>query len=251
MLGLFLIQHFRLILNTPQWWTKILPGGMMNLMPTLALVALVGGGVTPTIGVLLVIAGVAVFLIAWGYLYRVFIDGLNGKPQLVLYDWYNWRDYGLAGFWLFLIALGYGIIATFAFGALISMFGWTPNFENPESAGSISFLIILLMIFFYGFFPVVFARYAAEGRLWAAFEPGPIWADLKRIVSGAYVQMCLGLFGVSMMGNLVLGLLPTVGVVLASVFWFLVMVIFARAFGLLIRQSLNPPQQEPPDYSQN
>jgi hypothetical protein len=106
-------------------------------------------------------------------------------------------------------------------------------------------LLIVVMVFFYGFFPVVFTRYAAEGRLWAAFEPWPLWVDLKRVVTGAYIQTCLGLFGISMMGNLVLGLLPQIGMLLGSFFWFLVMIIFARAFGLMIRQSLtgsHPPQ---------
>jgi len=249
MLGLFLIQHFKLILNTPKWWQKVLPGGIMNLLPTLALSAMLMGMVDPIVGVVLTVAGLGVFLVAWGYLYRVFIDGLNGTEELVLYDWFSWRDYALAGFCLFLIALGWCVLAAVGLGAIISMFGWTPSMDNPESAGPLSFLLILVMIFFYGFFPVVFTRYAAEGRLWAAFEPGPLWADLKRVVSGAYIQTCFGLFGVSMMGNLVLGFLPRVGIVFASFFWFLIMIIFSRAFGLMIRQALTPPPQSSTPYA--
>jgi hypothetical protein len=242
MLGVFLIQHFKLILNTPGWWRKILPGGIMNLLPTLALNAVLTGAVDPVMGGVLTLAGLAVFLIAWGYLYRVFIDGLNGTEELVVYDWLGWRDYAIAGFWLFLIALGYCVLAAFFLGAIISMFGLTPSMDNPESAGPLSFLLILAMVFFYGFFPVAFTRYAAEGRLWAAFEPGPLWRDLKRVVSGAYIQTCFGLFGVSMMGNIVLGLLPHIGIALASFFWFLIMIVFARIFGLMIRRALTPPQ---------
>ena len=249
MLGFFLIEHFKLIFNTPNWWQKIIPGGIMNLLPTLALSAMLAGVIDPVMGGILTLLGMAAFLVAWGYLYRVFIDGLNGAETLVLYDWAAWRDYVVAGFWLLLIALGYCVLAAFALGALISVFGWVPSLDNPESAGPLSFIIIFAMVFFYGFFPVVFARYAAEGRLWAAFEPEPVWTDLKRVVSGPYIQTCFGLFGVSMIGNVVLGLLPTVGIVLASFFWFLVMVIFARAFGLMIRQALAPPQ--PPVVSEN
>jgi hypothetical protein len=182
-------------------------------------------------------------------LYRIFIDGLNGTEELVLYDWFAWRDYVLAGFWLFLIAVGYCFLAAFGLGAIISILGWTPSMDNPESAGPLSFLFLLAMTFFYGFFPVVFTRYAAERRLWAAFEPGPLWADLKRVISGAYIQTCFGLFGISMMGNLVLGFLPRVGIVFASFFWFLIMIIFARAFGLMIRQALTPPSQPPTPYA--
>jgi len=249
MLGFFLIQHFKMILNTPGWWQKVLPGAIMNLLPTLALSALLAGLVDPVVGGVLTVAGLAVFLVAWGYLYRVFIDGLNGTKELVVYDWFGWRDYALAGLWLFLIALGYCCLAAFGLGAIISILGWVPSLDNPESAGPLSFLLIIVMVFFYGFFPIVFARYAAEQRLWAAFEPGPLWVDLKRVVSGPYIQTCFGLFGVSMMGNIVLGLLPGVGIVLASFFWFFIMIIFARAFGLLIRQSLAPP--EPPVSSMN
>lgn len=213
----------------------------MNLLPTLALGATVAGLVDVVSGAVLTVAGLAVFLVAWGYLYRVFVDGLNGTEQLILPDWDVWRDYALAGFWLFLIALGYCFLAAIGLGALISVFGWMPNADNPESAAPLSLLVILAMVFFYGFFPIVYTRYAAEGRIWAAFEPGPLWGDIKKIVSGAYIQTCFGLFGVSMMANIVLGLLPYVGIVLASFFWFLIMIIFSRAFGLLIRQSLTPP----------
>jgi hypothetical protein len=114
MLGFFIIQHFKLIIKMPDWWRKILPGAIMNLLPTLALSALLTGAVGPGAGVVLTLAGLAVFLVAWGYLYRIFIDGLNGAEQLVLPAWDGWRDYALAGFWLFIIALGYCCLAALA-----------------------------------------------------------------------------------------------------------------------------------------
>jgi hypothetical protein len=141
-----------------------------------------------------------------------------------------------------LIVLGYFFATVVGLSALISILGITPDTQSTEDLGVLSFVLLLTLVFFYGFFPIVFMRFAAEGRVWAAFEPGPVWRDIKRIVRGEYVQTCFGLFGLSLLGNLVLGLIPYAGVVLASNFWFLMMVVFARIFGLMIRASLLPKE---------
>jgi len=245
MFGLLLIHLFRSVFQMPDWWRKVLPGGTLNLMPTLVLGLLLAGQLAPTLGIVLLVISFGFFLIAWGYLYRIFIDALNGTEVFVLPDWADLRGYALAGFWIFLIALGYGMMAALGVYALLSVFGGMPRADAPESLGILSFLLLGVLIFFYGFLPVVLTRFAAERRVWAAFEPGPVWRDLKRVVGGAYIQVCFGLFGISLLGNLVLGLVPGVGVILAANFWFLLMAVFSRIFGLMIRERLMP--QEPPD----
>jgi len=223
----------------------MLPGGGLNLMPTVVLALLLTGQVALPIGVALLCVAFGFFLIAWGYLFRVFVEGLNGTESFVLPDWQAWRTYGLAGFWLFLIAAGYFVIAAVGISALISMLGLIPTDTTSEAIGPLSFFMLLVLVFFYGFFPVVFTRFAAEGRVWSAFEPGPLWEDLRKIVKADYVQACLGLFGLSLLGNLLLGALPVIGVVLASFFWFTVMVVFARVFGQMIRFALSPKGPPP------
>ena len=188
-------------------------------------------------GVLLIVT-IGLLCIAWGYLYRIFVDALNGTESLNLPSWSNWWAYGVAGFWLFLIVLGYSVIGVAGFVMLVSVLGLIPG--SVEEAGAPALLLLFTVIFFYGFFPVVFTRFAAEGRVWMAFEPGPVWRDLRQVVRLDYVQACFGLFGISLLGSLILGQLSLVGVVLASVFNFLLLVVFTRVLGLLIRRALKP-----------
>jgi len=238
MFGILLISAIRTLFRTPAWWRKIIPGGVLNLLSTQVLVLVIAGQIGVEVGLVFLILTFALLLIAWGYVYRVFVDALNGSETLVLPSWSNWRAYALAGFWLLMIALGYSVIAVAGLSMIISVLGLMPS--APEEAGPMSLLLMFAFIFFYGFFPVVFTRFAAEGRVWAAFEPGPVWRDLRKIARGDYIQACLGLFGVSLLGNLLLGALPQVGLALASGFWFLVMVVFARVLGLLIRSAFTP-----------
>ena len=81
------------------------------------------------------------------------------------------------------------------------------------------------------FFPIAFARFAAEHRVWAAFDPGAIWADIRTTVTGDYVRACFGFYGLSLMGNLALGWVPYIGLPLTAVYLFYLMVVFARVFG--------------------
>ena len=238
MFGILLISTIRTLFRTPAWWRQIIPGGVLNLLSTQVLVLILSGQIGVEVGVVLLIITFALLLIAWGYLYRIFVDALNGNETLVMPSWSNWRAYALAGFWLLVIALGYSVIAVAGLSMIISVLGLMPG--TAEEAGPLSLLLMFAFIFFYGFFPIVFTRFAAEGRVWAAFEPGPVWRDLKKIARGDYIQACFGLFGVSLLGNLVLGAVPQVGLALASGFWFLVMVLFSRVLGSLIRLALTP-----------
>ncbi len=230
MFGIIFLHTIRDLFQTPRWWRKIILGGALNLLPALVLFLSNTGqiGVEVEIGLLIVTFGLS--LIVWGYLYRIFVDALNGTESLILSSWDNWWAYGAAGFWLFLIALGYGVIVIVGLSMVISILGLETLWP----------LLMLAIVFCYGFFPVVFMRFAAEGRVWMTFEPGPVWRGLRQIVRGDYVQACLGLFGITLLGSLILGNVPWVGLALASVFYFLVMVVFARVLGLLIRRALGP-----------
>ena len=243
MFGIILFNTLRTLFQTPRWWGKIIPGGALNLLPTLVLVLILTGQIGLWMGGVLLVVTFGLLFITWGYLYRIFVDALNGTESLNLPSWGNWWAYGVAGFWLFLIVLGYSVIGFASFAMVISVLGLIPG--SIEEAGPLSLLFTLLIIFFYGFFPIVFTRFAAEGRVWMAFEPGPVWRNLRQIVRFDYIQACFGLFGISLLGSLILGHLSLVGVVLASVFNFFLMVVFTRVLGLLIRRALKsgPPAQ--------
>ena len=53
-------------------------------------------------------------------------------------------------------------------------------------------------------------------------------------VNGDYVRACFGFYGLSLMGNLVLGWIPYLGLPLTAVYLFYVMVVFTRVFGRMI-----------------
>jgi len=238
MFGIILFNTIRTLFNTPRWWGKIIPGGVLNLPPALVLMLIFTGQIGPGMGGVLLIVTIGLLCIAWGYLYRIFVDALNGTESLNLPPWSNWWAYGVAGFWLFLIVLGYTVIGVAGFVMVVSVLGLIPS--SVEEAGALSLLLLLLVIFFYGFFPIVFTRFASEGRVWMAFEPGPVWRDLCQIVRVDYIQACFGLFGISLLGSLILGQLSLVGVVLTAMFNFFLMVVFTRILGLLIRRALKP-----------
>ena len=241
MFGIILFNTLRSLFNTPRWWGKIIPGGALNLLPALVLVLIFTGQIGLEMGGVLLVVTFGLLFITWGYLYRIFVDALNGTESLNLPSWGNWWAYGVAGFWLFLIVLGYSIIGFASFIMLVLVLGLVPS--SIEEAGPMLLLFTLMVIFFYGFFPIVFTRFAAEGRVWMAFEPGPVWRDLRQIVRFDYVQACFGLFGISLLGSLILEPLAWVGLVLASMFNFFLLVVFTRVLGLLIRRALKsgPP----------
>ena len=246
MFGIILFNTIRTLFQTPRWWQRIIPGGVLNLPPALVLVLVLTGQIGPGMGGVLLIVTIGLLCIAWGYLYRIFVDALNGTESLHLPPWNNWWAYGVAGFWLFLIVLGYSVIGVAGFTMVVSVLGLIPS--SVEEAGALSLLLLLLIIFFYGFFPIVFTRFASEGRVWMAFEPGPVWRDLRQIVRVDYIQACFGLFGISLLGSLILGQLSLVGVVLTAMFNFFLMVIFTRVLGLLIRRALKPGPPAQSEY---
>ncbi|MCZ6632087.1 MAG: DUF4013 domain-containing protein [bacterium] len=222
-------------------------GGVFTMLPLLAFVLTINGQISLPVGVGLMGLGLFFLVISWGYLFRVFVDALNGFELAFLPQWQDWKAYALAGGWLGLIVVGYCFFAGIGFMAVLSVLGLVPSGENPEQLAGVFMLLMLISVMLYGFFPIVFARFAAERSVWAAFDPGAIWQDLKEIVNGNYIQACLGFFGLLLMGNLILSNLPIVGLLLVSVYGFFMSVVFARVFGAMIRAA---KQKKPPDLSE-
>ena len=72
-----LVAAVRAPFRDPDWIKKILIGGLLSPLPV-------------------------VNFLTWGYAYRIFVDGLNGAPELLLPAWQDWRSFFRVGFWIFL-----------------------------------------------------------------------------------------------------------------------------------------------------
>jgi hypothetical protein len=212
-----LLAAIRAPFRDPDWWKKILIGGLLSLFP------------------------VANF-VTWGYAYRVFIYALNGSTELTLASWSDWRDYFRVGFWIFLITLGYVVLAAFGIIAVISLTkgGITSDLQSMTMVGLGSVAL------FNTISPIVFTRFAEEGRIWACFEPDAIWRDARRVVRLDYVQLCFLFYGLWTMSLIVFGGLPLVGIPLVSVSQFFLTLVFSHVFGTLIglRRQQDPDVQE-------
>lgn len=228
MFGILLIHAIRNLFQTPRWWWAMIPGGALNMLFAQVLMLIFDEEIELEAWAVLFLGSLGLSVIAWGYVYRIFVDALNGAESLVLPSWRDWWTYWLAGFYLLPIAMGYSVIVIAWLSMMISILGLKMAVIP----------LLLTLIFYNGFLPIAFARFAAKGRVWMAFEPGPIWQDIRRIVRGDYVQTCFGLFGFSILGNMILSYLPWGGLALASTYNFALMVIFARIFGSLIRNAL-------------
>ncbi len=210
MFGLILIEAMRAPFRDPDWLRKLLLGALLGLVPVLNFVA-------------------------WGYVYRVFIDALNGAERTILPEWRDWRAYLGAGFWLFIISIVYVVLGVVGLAGVASVLGLLPAGEDPARTSGLLLLVMGLVVALYGFLPIAFTRFASEGRIWAAYDPEALWAEARRVVKGDYVQGCFALFGFWLAGNLVLGVLPTyVSLVVLWVYVFYVAVVFALVFGTII-----------------
>jgi len=251
MLGPVFIEALRAPRKDPQWVIKCVFGGLLSLGPVMLSLTpalwVFMPEAWPTAQKLVVVVGVAVggLVLAWvvlGYLYGIFIDALNGVEHALLPPWQAWRRYLFAGVFLFLIVLGYLLLAAVGLTAVMSALGLVPVGEDPAKASALFLFLMAAIFLLYGFFPIVFARFAAEGRLWAAFDPFALWADIRRTVGREYLHACIAFVGLWLLGNVVLGGIPYVGLPLASIYLFYMMVVFARIFGKLIRGKETKPQ---------
>ncbi len=200
-----LVAAARSPFRDPEGYKKILIGGLLSPFP------------------------VANFL-SWGFAYRVFIDGLNGATELQLPAWTSWRDYFRVGFRIFLITLGYLVLVAFGIIAVISLTkgGVNGDLQTMMMVGLGSVAI------FNSISPVVFTRFAEEGRVWACFEPDAILRDLRKVVRLDYIQLCFLFYGLWTMTLIVFGGLPVIGIPLVSVTQFFLTLLFSHVFGRLI-----------------
>ena len=241
MFGPFLAFALRAPLQDERWRQKILLGGLLSLLPTLAsflALFMALGKVTVMLAPVAVVFFVVPTLVTWGYVYRVFVDALNGLEFRRLPEWGAWRQYAVAGVRLGIIFLGYFFLVGLGTLAVMAVLGLIPPGEDPTRLSAVTLLAIGAAMMLYGLLPVVFARFAAERKVWASFDPGAIWSDIRRVVRGGrYTQACLALYalyGLLFLSNIILAAIPPVAMIVVSVGSFYLMVVFAWVFGWLI-----------------
>lgn len=177
-------------------------------------------------------------LVWWGYVYRVFVDALNGLEFRRMPEWGAWKQYAGVGVRLGVIYLGYLFLVGLGALAVMAVLGLVPPGEDPTRLSAITLLLIGTAMMLYGLLPVVFARFAAEGKIWASFDPGAILSDIRRVIRGGrYTQACLAFYlsyGLLFLLNVILAAVPPVAMFVLSVGSFYLMVVFAWVFGWLI-----------------
>ena len=158
-------------------------------------------------------------------------------PPLPLPDWAEWRTYFRVGFWIFLITFGYVILTVFGLVAVISLTqgGVSSDVATMATVGLGSIAL------FNTISPVVFMRFAEEGRVWASFEPDAIFRDLRRVVRLDYIQLIFLFFGLYTMTLIVFGGLPVAGILLVLVTHFYLTLVFSHVFGRMIGQRKKGP----------
>lgn len=227
-------ESLRAPFKDPEWLPKILVGGLLDLgLVLIAYWGLSTGSFTPVFFVLVPV-GLFLKLVAWGYLYRIFVDGLNGAKWAGLPSWRDWKPFCIVGFWLFIIVLGYAFFAVAGLFALLALLGGTPTSKEPEGVAILAPSLLATFAVLSGFFPIAFARLAAQGKVWAAFDPGALLRDIRQVVRADYIQSCFTFFFFWLAGNLVLSTLPYIGLPLVSIYLFYVIAVFAQVFGRLI-----------------
>ena len=254
MFSLVFLESVKAPLRDPAWVGKSVVGGLLGAAPMLLSQAPLLWAALPeewpqahrlaVIGIV-ALAGLLLGWVVLGYLYRIFVDVLNGADPTDLPHWRDWRQYLYAGGCLSVIMLGYLIVAAVGLTGVISAAGLVPVGEDPGRASALMLLLVGTVFVLYGFCPIAFARFAAEGRVWAAFDPFALWADVRRALGRGYLQACVAFVGLWLFGNIVLGLLPYVGLALVSVYLFYMMVVFARVFGSYLREEPEKPRGWP------
>ncbi len=241
MFGPFLAFALRAPLQDERWRQKVLVGGLLSLLPNLALLLAVFmalGKVSRMLAPVAVVFFVFPTVVSWGYVYRVFVDALNGLEFRRLPEWSDWRSYAGVGIRLGVIYLGYLFLVGLGALAVMAVFGLFPPGEDPTRLSAVTLLAIGAAMMLYGLLPIVFARFAAERKIWASFDPGAILSDVGRAFRGGrYTQACLGFylcFGLLLFLNLILGAVPPVAMFVGSIGSFYLMVVFAWVFGWLI-----------------
>lgn len=241
MFGPFLMFALRAPLQDVRWRQKILVGGLLSLLPSLALLLAVFmalGKVTMLLAPVAVVFFFFPTLVSWGYIYRVFVDALNGMEFRQLPDWGAWKQYAGVGVRLGVIFFGYLFLAGLGALAVMAVLGLVPPGKDPTRLSAVTMLVIVAAMLLYGLLPVVFARFAAERKIWASFDPGAILSDIRRVIRGGrYTQACLAFYlayGLLLFLNLLLGAVPPVAMFIGSIGSFYLMVVFAWVFGWLI-----------------
>ncbi|MGQ9682659.1 MAG: DUF4013 domain-containing protein [Anaerolineae bacterium] len=197
----------------PDWVTKLLIGGVVNLVPIVNLAAL-------------------------GYQLRT-LRRVAANEERPLPDWHGFGDYLVKG--LIIVAAGLIYALPIALLAIIALIVSAASGSASSDAAGIVALCwsgVACFAVLYGivvalWFPAALALYAVHGEFAAFFRFGEIWAFISRNLGG-YVVVLLVVWVVGLVAATIGNIVPIVGAAFAG-FW--AMLVYAHLFGQLMREN--------------
>lgn len=195
---------------------------------------------------ILLIIGSFIFPLIMGYNYRVMKGGTQPPDSDNLFGMF------IDGIKLFIINLIYmiipmiiGLILLIMSGGfeILSMVGTEPANMNAETHSligqlGISFLIFIIVSLIFGLIEIIgMVRFARTGRMGAAFEIGEIIAKIGSIGWGTYIIALIILIIVLVVIDLILGLIPILGLILTIILLPYLSIVSSRYYSLLYDSS--------------
>jgi hypothetical protein len=164
---------------------------------------------------------------ALGFVFRVFQGALAIPQEDTLPKWRRWSGLFLHGLFLFVLALGYGILPLLF---VVSGFNLLMRGGVEVVLGMVMMLLGMLAGLTLGFFlPMGVARYIEERRVEAAFNMVAVWARIRKVLAeyvAAYLLSIASLIGAGLIGTI-----PFLGVLVWPFLTFYLMIVCARLFG--------------------
>lgn len=199
-------KAFSFVFDDEEWIKKIGVAGLISLIPIIGSVIVVG----------------------WGF--EVIRRVINDDPT-PLPDWSEFGDHLVKGFLVVVVAFVYALPVILVQSCSV---GFIPLLESGDQEAVTAIIsivsiclscVILLYSIFLGFvLPAAIGNYAAKDEFGAAFRFGKVFR---------LVRQNLGAYGVVFLGNLLAGLVASLGVIAC-----LVGVLFTSAYAMVVNGHL-------------
>lgn len=187
-----------------EWVTKILVGGLLNLLPI-------------------------VNFLSMGFALETMRNGTRGQEEMP--EWQDWGDKFMLGLIAFVIGFIYSLIPVIimtAGGAGGVLAGGLAGGGLFGGSALIGILLWLAIIFF---MPMAMANYVAKQQFGAAFALGEILEHIKPVLGNYAIAYVLAL--VLAFFLVLVAFIPVIGWIIAIFGSFYVGVVFASVFGQL------------------
>lgn len=192
----------------PDWITKLIVGGLLNLVPVAN-------------------------LLSAGFSLEAMRLGTQGQEKLP--EWEKWWDKFVLGLMGAIISVIYGLIP------IMLMTAGGLGSDTAMGAGLLLGTIAMFLVAF--LMPMIMANYVARQQFGAAFALGEVFDHLKVVLGDFIVAWVLAI--VMALFLFLVMLIPIVGWIIALFAGFYIQVVFANIFGQLYYQGSAPMDNSP------